>query len=75
VTTKRGWKRNGRYYRWDCGDFNAVIFGAPLPHQLWAWAVWGHELSNDGVEVSLQRARQCANETIDAILMQRQVLT
>lgn len=67
--TAPGWKRQGvRYMSKDSGNFNAMIFGAPAPFQLWAWAVYGHQFSAEGVEGSLNSARRKANAAIAKIL-------
>ena len=44
---------------------NAVIFGSD--DGMWAYGVWGHKFSAEGVGFSLKYARQKANKAIDQI--------
>jgi hypothetical protein len=62
----QGWhKRGQRCFRRDGSElFNAVIFGAPAPQQLWAWAVWSSHRTDEGVEFSLAAARTKATAVI-----------
>jgi hypothetical protein len=62
------WRKKGT--RWFCRDtklFNAIIFGATAPLQLWAWAVYSHGQRREGVEFSLSNARSRANIVIEEL--------
>lgn len=64
------WRKSGnRCFRRDAasGLFNAMIFGAPAPQQMWAWAVWSSKRTDEGVEFSLNSARTKANAVIDEL--------
>jgi hypothetical protein len=62
------WRKKGkRYFVRNTGEYNAVIFGAPLPHGIWAWAIWGCKSTDEGVEHSLASARLKANAVIERI--------
>ena len=55
------WNKSGkRSFDRYTGDYNAVIFGAPAPKQLWAWAVWDTNFTAEGIEFSLKSARMKA---------------
>lgn len=60
------WQKRGRRCLWrHCELFHAVIFGAPNPQQLWAWAVWSSRRTDEGVAHSLASARMKANVVIE----------
>jgi hypothetical protein len=61
-----GWRKAGiRMFRRDSDCFNAVIFGTPGPLSFWAWGVWAHKRSAEGIEFSLAQARKKANAKIE----------
>jgi hypothetical protein len=65
------WHRRGkRVYEFLSKDNSAqsMIFGAPLPSQLWAWAVWGEKFKAEGVEFSLASARKRAREHLAKLM-------
>jgi hypothetical protein len=66
VTTRR-WIRKGRVYRLFAGDVQSIIFGAEGDISMWAWGVWASKSTAEGIEFSLKRAKQCANEALDKV--------
>ena len=44
--------------------YQAVIFGAPAPKTMWAWAVWSKDRKVSGVEGSFKDARVNASAEI-----------
>ena len=64
---KRRWKRSGRVYRFSAPEVQSLVFSAPPPFSMWAWAVWASKFSAEGVEFSLKRAKEKANEQLDRL--------
>jgi hypothetical protein len=63
---KRRWKRGDRVYRYDSPKAQGLIFSAPNFY-MWAWGVWGHQITVEGIESSLRSAKVKANAALDRI--------
>ena len=71
---KRRWIRKDRVYRFFATDVQAIIFGAQGGLSMWAWGVWASKSTSEGIEFSLKRAKQRANEKLDDLINRPEVL-
>lgn len=66
---KRKFRKAGRrQFRFDCDKAQCVIFGA-ADSTWWGWGVWGSHYGKEGIESSLKRARERANQALDGLLL------
>lgn len=65
----RKWIRKGRVYRYFAsnGGAQSIIFGSGDGLSMWAWGVWAEKATFEGIEFSLKRAKQRANEKLDEV--------
>lgn len=52
-------------YTCDLANANAVIFGSSRPFQLWAWALYWHGGTEEGIEMSFAAAKTKINWAIE----------
>lgn len=67
--TKLIWKQTSkRTYRCDAAEFNAVLFGATEPAQLWAWSIWWQGGQASAVQTKFADAKNQADKNIALIV-------
>jgi len=58
---------DNRSYRRETPQYQAFVFGASRPTQMWAWAVWWKSGRAGGVEQGFRAAKTQAEQTIRQI--------